>query len=81
MRADITQGAYDALMAVLPAGMELTVRTLSELAGRAELTQAQYVNLMNELPVDMPLNVQNLRMLAGRANITDDLNTSAWLTP
>ena len=70
MRADITQGAYDALMAVLPAGMELTVRTLSELAGRAELTQAQYENLMNELPVDMPLNVQNLRMLAGRADIT-----------
>ena len=71
MRADITQGAYDALMAVLPAGMELTLRTLSELAGRVDLTQAQFENLESRIAGRMmPLNVLNLRGLAGRADIT-----------
>ena len=71
-RADLTQGAYDALVGVLPAGTDLTPMTLSELAGRAALTKVEYANLMAELGPMMPLTVATLRSLVGRADITAD---------
>ena len=76
-RADITQAAYNALVAALPAGEELTTMTLSALVARADITQAEYDALVAALPAGEELTTMTLSELAGRADLTqaqyDDL--------